>query len=398
MPLLCDLLRALDDWYPPATAESWDAVGLTCGDPDTSVDTVLVAVDCLPETVDEAIEVGAQLLLTHHPLLLTGVHGIPTTDPKGAMVHRMVRAGVAHFTAHTNADVAEQGVSAALADALGLIAVRPLHPDPAPSLDHLSVFIPGENLDEVVDALTTAGTGAIGAYDQCTFTVEGTTTYRPLPGANPADGEIGVLTRKPEVKLSVVMPRSLRTAALTAVRRVHPYEEVAFELTEHPSLPGHTGTGRIGELPQALSLREFTEHVAAALPHTVWGVRAAGAPDQVIRTVAVCGGAGGSYAELARNAGADAYLTSDLKHHSTLEAVNERAGMSLRPLALVDAAHWATEFPWLEVVARRLRERFVAGSSTGATSNGATPSGATSNGVRVLVSKTVTDPWTLHAR
>lgn len=393
MPLLSDLLRALDDWYPQATAESWDAVGLSCGDPGTSVDTVLVAVDCLPETVDEAISVGAQLLLTHHPLLLSGVHGVPTTHPKGAMVHRMIRAGIAHFAAHTNADVAEQGVSAALAEALGLLGVRPLDPDPAPPLDHLSVFIPGENLDEVVDALTVAGTGSIGAYDQCTFTVEGTTTYRPLPGANPVDGEIGVLTRKPEVKLSVVMPRSLRSAALTAVRRVHPYEEVAFELTEHPSLPGPTGTGRIGELPMPLSLREFTEHVAAVLPRTVWGVRAAGAPDQVIHTVAVCGGSGGSYAELARNAGADAYLTSDLKHHSTLETVNEQAGVSARPLALVDAAHWATEFPWLEVVARRLRESFVADSLPGSASNG---SGG--GGLRVLVSETVTDPWTLHAR
>lgn len=109
MPLLSDLLRALDDWYPPATAESWDAVGLSCGDPGTAVDTVLVAVDCVPDTVDEAIRAGAQLLLTHHPLFLSGVHGVPATDPKGAMAHRMIRAGVAHFAAHTNADVAEHG-------------------------------------------------------------------------------------------------------------------------------------------------------------------------------------------------------------------------------------------------------------------------------------------------
>lgn len=382
MPLLSDLLSALDDWYPQSTAESWDAVGLSCGDPGTAVDTVLVAVDCLPETVDEAIKVGAQLLLTHHPLLLTGVHGVPATDPKGALVHRMIRAGIAHFAAHTNADVAEQGVSAALAEALGLVGIRPLDPDPAPALDHLSVFVPGEDLDAVVDALTVVGAGSVGSYDQCTFTVEGTTTYRPLPGADPADGEVGVLTRKPEVKLSVVLPRGLRGAALAAVRGAHPYEEVAFELTEQPRLPGTTGTGRIGELPRPLSLRELTEHVAAVLPRTVWGVRAAGAPDQQVHTVAVCGGSGGSYAELARTAGADAYLTSDLKHHSTLETVNERAGGLSRPMALIDAAHWATEFPWLEVVARRLRAGFGAGS----------------DGLEVLVSQIGTDPWTLHAR
>lgn len=396
MPLLSDLLRALDDWYPPATAESWDAVGLSCGDPGTAVDTVLVAVDCVPDTVDEAIRAGAQLLLTHHPLFLSGVHGVPATDPKGAMAHRMIRAGVAHFAAHTNADVAEHGVSAALADVLGLREIRPLDPDPAPALDHLSVFIPGDNVDQVVDALTRAGAGSVGGYDQGTFTVEGTTTYRPLPGAKPADGEIGVLTRKAEVRLSVVLPRRLRGAALMAVRQAHPYEEVAFELTERPSLPGPTGTGRIGELPGPLSLRDFTDHVAAVLPRTAWGVRAAGAPDQVIHTVAVCGGSGASYAGLARDAGADAYLTSDLKHHSTLETVNEPAGVSARPLALVDAAHWATEFPWLDVVARQLRERFATGGSDGSGRDAGGDAGQTA--VRVLVSETVTDPWTLHAR
>ncbi len=384
VPNLADVLAALDDWYPPSTAESWDAVGLTCGDPDEPVQRVLLAVDCVPATVAEAVQAGAQLLITHHPLLLSGVHGVPATDPKGALVHRMIRAGMAHFVAHTNADVAATGVSQALADCLGLRAVEPLDPDPAPALDHLTVYVPPADRDRLVAALTDAGAGAVGNYDQATFTASGQGSYRPLPGAHPADGEVGVLTSKPELALSVVLPRQRRAAVLAAMRSAHPYEEVAFVLTEQPRLAAGTGTGRIGMLCAPTRLAEFTVEVAARLPDTIWGVRAAGHPDQRVETVAVCGGSGASYTELARAHGADVYLTSDLKHHSTLEAVTERtypvsgpADLSAVPMALVDAAHWATEWPWLPVAAEQLRQRF--------------------GDLEVTVSTKVTDPWTLHA-
>jgi putative NIF3 family GTP cyclohydrolase 1 type 2 len=161
---------------------------------------------------------------------------------------------------------------------------------------------------------------------------------------------------------------------LAALRAAHPYEEPAFDLLPMASLPGPRGTGRVGELPAPVPLAEFTALAAAALPATTWGVRAAGDPQRPVRTVAVCGGSGGSLAELARQAGADAFLTADLKHHPVVEAVTERGAGGM---ALVDAAHWATEAPWLDAVAAALRERF----------------GTT---VDVRVSRQVTDPWTLH--
>jgi dinuclear metal center YbgI/SA1388 family protein len=380
VPRLADVLAVLDGWYPPSTAESWDAVGLTCGDPAEPVERVLLAVDCVPATVAEAVSSGAQLLLTHHPLLLSGVHGVPAGDPKGGLVHRMIRAGVAHFVAHTNADVAAAGVSQALADCLGLAGIAPLEPDPAPALDHLTVYVPAADCERVFGALTAAGAGAVGNYDQAGFTVAGEGSYRPLPGADPFDGEVGVLTRKPEQAVTVVLPRRRRADVLAAMRQAHPYEEVAFTLTEQPRLPGGTGTGRIGTLARPMTLAEFTVSVGALLPETIWGLRAAGHPDQRIETVAVCGGSGASYADTARARGADAYLTSDLKHHGTLEAVTERtypgAGAQNAPMALVDAAHWATEWPWLPVVAEQLRRRFPE--------------------LEVDVSTIVTDPWTLH--
>ncbi|HEY2041707.1 MAG TPA: Nif3-like dinuclear metal center hexameric protein, partial [Jatrophihabitans sp.] len=321
----------------------------------------------------------AGLLLTHHPLLLSGVHGVPATDPKGALVHRMITSGVAHFVAHTNADVAARGVSEALARRIGLTGLRPLEADSLAALDHLTVFVPEPDLNTMISALSAAGAGAIGNYSDCTFTVEGTGTYRPLPGADPADGQIGVLRRKPETRLSMVFARANRASVLAAMRSSHPYEEIAFELTEQPDLDGPTGTGRLGDLDTEQSLTDFVALVAERLPATVWGIRAAGDRAQRIRTVAVCGGSGAGYVELARRAGADVFLTSDLKHHSTIEAVTERAAFdrSSKPMALVDAAHWATEWPWLQSLADQLTERF-------------------GNDLSVEVSTQVTDPWTVH--
>ncbi len=159
---LGELQAVLDRWFDPRTAESWDAVGLVCGDPDERVTRVLLAVDAVPATVDEAIGAGAQLLVTHHPLLLTGVHGVPANDAKGALVHRMIRSGVAHLVAHTNADVADPGVSDALADRIGLTGLRPLDPLLDHALDKLVVFVPLDLADELVDVLAAAGAGRLG--------------------------------------------------------------------------------------------------------------------------------------------------------------------------------------------------------------------------------------------
>ncbi len=377
MPYLRDVLDVLDDWFPPAWAESWDAVGLVCGDRDEPVDRVLLALDAVPATVDEAIATGAQLLITHHPLLLTGVHGVPADDPKGALVHRLIRGGVAHFAAHTNADVADPGVSDALAERLGLSGLRPLEPVAGDQLDKLVTFVPIADAERLIDALAAAGAGHLGDYDRCAWTVEGTGTFRPGAAARPAVGRPGRIERLAETRVEMVLPPGRRDAVIAALRAAHPYEEVAFDVFAHAPLAGSRGTGRVGELAEAVTLSDFVRQVAAVLPPTKWGIRASGDPDREVRTVAVCGGSGASLTDRARTAGAYAYVTSDLKHHSTLEAVAERGPGAM---ALVDAAHWATESPWLPVLAQRLRLHFGAGPA----------------GLKVEVSTQVTDPWTLH--
>jgi dinuclear metal center YbgI/SA1388 family protein len=274
------VVAALEARYDPALAEDWDAVGLVCGDPEDTVRSVLFAVDPTAAVVDEAIATGVDLVVTHHPLLLTPVHGVPADDPKGRLVHRLIRAGTGLFTAHTNADrAAEYGVNDALAAVLGLVEPRPLE------------------------------------------TISARQTDSP----------------------------------------VH----------ESSSTPSRAGLGRVGELDTVLTLRQFAERVAAVLPETVGGVRVAGDPERLIRTVAVCGGSGGSLLDAATAAGADVLLTSDLKHHLASEAA-ESGGP-----ALCDVAHVASEWPWLPVAADLLHRDLGAR-------------------VQVAVSGCRTDPWTWH--
>nr|WP_202420890.1 Nif3-like dinuclear metal center hexameric protein [Actinomadura rayongensis] len=265
---LSDVFAALDELYPPAWAESWDAVGPVTGDPDQDVRRVLFAVDPLAAVVAEAVAWNADLIVAHHPLLLRGVTGVAATTPKGRAVHTLIRNGVALFTAHTNADVAYPGVSDALARAVGVTGeLRPL----VPSADD---------------------------------------------------------------------PRR--------------------------------GLGRVGTLAEPVTLAAFTAAVARGLPATAWGVRAAGDPGRTVATVAVCGGAGDSLLGAARAVGADVYLTADLRHHPATEFAEQDGP------ALVDAAHWATEWPWLADAERRLTERLGPGT------------------LETRVSTLVTDAWSLH--
>jgi dinuclear metal center YbgI/SA1388 family protein len=268
MPTFADIAAALDARYPRRWAEDWDRVGPVVGRPDIPVRRVLCVVDVVPATVDEAAEHGCDLIVAHHPLLLRGVSSLdPATDYKGDLVHTLIERRIALYVAHTNADVANPGVSDALAERLGMVDLRPLHPLTGPEHE---------------------GTGR--------------------------------------------------------------------------------GIGRIGLLPDVPRLTELVDRAARVLPSTVSGVRASGDPDRRIAMLAVSGGAGDSYLAEAAAAGVDAYLTADLRHHPASEHL-ARGGP-----ALIDAAHWATERPWLDTVAEQL-------------------SSLTDD---VHVSDIDTDPWTLH--
>ncbi|EON24780.1 MULTISPECIES: Nif3-like dinuclear metal center hexameric protein [Nocardioides] len=348
-PRLRDVVDLIHGWYPPATADSWDAVGLVAGDPAAEVAKVMFAVDPTLEVAREAVEWGADLLVVHHPLFLSGVHSVAATTPKGRTLHTLTQGGCALLTAHTNADQALDGVSEALASALGLSDLTPIRPAPGVALDKVVTFVPHEHAESVRAALAAAGAGTLGDYDSCTFSTPGEGRFRPLDGAAPVIGEVGSLEVVPETRVESVLPRTHRARVVRALLAAHPYEEPAFDVLELADpRTAATGTGRIGTVPE-MSLRDFAAQVAAALPATAHGVRVAGDPDRVVRRVAVCGGAGDFLLDELSSADVDAYVTSDLRHHRAGE-FREHAGP-----ALVDVAHWAAESTWLPVVERKLR-------------------------------------------
>jgi dinuclear metal center YbgI/SA1388 family protein len=369
VPTLSDVVDLLHGWYPPSTADSWDAVGLVAGDPDQDVSKVMFAVDPVLPVAREAAEWGAQLLVVHHPLFLKGVHGVARTTPKGRTLGVLQDAGCALLTAHTNADQAVGGVSEALAHALGLIDVVPLTATSSEKLDKLTTYVPEADADRVRQALAAAGAGVIGDYDSASFSTRGEGRFRPLAGARPTIGEVGSLEVVDEVRIECVLPRAARARVVGALLAAHPYQEPAYDLVELAD-PGVavTGSGRIGTV-EPTTLGAFARRVADTLPHTAHGVRVGGDRDRVVRRVAVCGGAGDFLLDDVRRTDADVYVTSDLRHHPAGEFL-EQGGP-----ALVDVAHWAAEWTWLPVVARKVTE--VLGDT-----------------VESRVSTTCTDPWT----
>ncbi|WP_380167800.1 Nif3-like dinuclear metal center hexameric protein [Jannaschia sp. R86511] len=372
---LRDVVSALDEAYPRHLAEDWDAVGLVCGDTEAPVASVLLTVDVTEAVVDEALAAGADLLVAHHPLLLRAVHGVGTDTVKGRLLHRLVTGGCGLFTAHTNADVAAPGVSDALARTIGLTGLVPLDARDEDPVDQVVVQVPPASREAVVDALAAAGAGRLGDYARCAWTATGVGTFEPGPGSTPTTGRAGERSSVEEDQVAMVAPRADRERVLAALRRAHPYEEPAFQVLELASWSGPRGLGRVGRLPQPMGLQAFAEHVARVLPRTNAGIRIAGPVHAQVERVAVCGGSGDSLIGAARAAGADVFVTADLRHHPASDCLEVGGPW------LVDVPHWASEWPWL----MGARERILSALD---------PLG---EHLDVVVSRTVTDPWTSRA-
>lgn len=342
---LDEVIGLLETAYPPVLAESWDAVGLVAGDPAAEVNRVLVTVDVTADVVDRAIADGADLIIAHHPLLLRGVTSVAANSNKGELLHRMIRSGIALYTAHTNADRAVGGVNDALAARLGLTVTAALEPADDAGLDKWVVTVPGPDADAVLAALFAAGAGRVGNYRDCAFRTEGTGQFTPGLGATPTIGEVGAPSTVAEVQLQLVADPALREKVRAALHAAHPYETPAYDLHSSavPTNSPLLGAGRVGTLEAPITLGEFADRVAERLGAPV-RVAAAGDRERIVQTVAVCGGAGDSFLPLVRRAGVDVYVTADLRHHVVDEHLRARGP------AVIDAGHWATEFPWCQTV------------------------------------------------
>ncbi len=343
-----EVVAWLEELAPPFLAQEGDLVGLLVGDPEEEVEKLLVTLEVTPEVVAEARATGAKLLVSHHPPERKPPFPLRADLFPGDLFYELARFGIGLFVAHTNLDAAPGGVGDVLVRRLGLREVAVLCVTYEERLFKVVVFVPRGFEEKVREAMCAAGAGFLGKYRDCTFQAPGTGTFRPLPGASPFLGRIGELERVEEVRLETVVPEQKLGAVLRALAEAHPYEEVAYDVYPLRNPGVKYGLGRVGMLAEPRPLGVFAEGVRELLG--VREVRVAGDLERAVARVAVCPGSGMGLLEQAVAAGAEVYLTGDVRHHEALEALR-------RGLSIIDAGHHATERLIVPVVADYLRRR-----------------------------------------
>ncbi len=338
----------MEELAPAYLALENDPVGLQVGDPGAPLEKVLVTLEVTPDVIREARESGANLIISHHPLIFQPLTALDYRSTTGEMIKELVQGEINLFVAHSNLDIAPGGLNFVLSELLGLESRRVLENTFQDRLLKLVVFIPQGYQEQVRDAVTSAGGGWIGNYSHCTFLAEGTGTFLPREGTSPFEGEQGVLEEVKEYRMETVFPVSLQREVLEALQESHPYEEPAYDLYTLEREGKKLGLGSVGELPASLTLGELAQKCKENLG--VKGVKVRGDLHREIKTVAVCGGSGSGLIGRAVKEGVDVFISGDLKHHDVQEGCQQG-------LALIDAGHCGTEKPVVGYLVEFLRER-----------------------------------------
>jgi len=372
MPVNCrDIFNLIEKLAPSSLAEGWDNTGLQVGDPHAEIEMVMLTLDVNLDVVKEAKAKGAGLIISHHPLLLEPLKSLRLDKPGGRLVEYIIKNGITVYAAHTNLDVATGGVNSVLAEKLGLNDTTVLKPAGREQYIKLVVFVPAGHVENVHQAISEAGAGWIGNYSHCAFRTHGTGTFLPLAGTKPYIGKQGKLEMVEEVRLETIVPTTGLDTVIQAMFRAHPYEEVAYDLylLENPG-PVY-GLGRVGGLARPVPFYEFAQTVKKVLG--LPAVRLGGKPESKVKKIAVCGGAGAKLWPAALRAGADTFVTGDIKHHDAQEILS--AGLNF-----IDAGHYGTE----SVVLPALKE-FLEKHCRSSELN-----------VKVVLSETNTNPFTCY--
>ncbi len=343
-----DIGNIIESWAPKEVAWEDDNVGLQCGDGSQTVRSLLLALDPTEATVREAARKSVQMLVTHHPLLFHPVRRVDLESSTGRILRRLLGSGIALYAAHTNLDASPSGTNDALAEALGLTNTAVLYPEQRTDRK-IVTFVPPSHVEAVADALAQAGAGSIGNYERCTFRSEGTGTFIGNASSHPVIGLPGAYEQTPEIRLEMIVPQWRLGAAVAALKRSHPYEVPAFDVYPLENPGTRYGLGVIGDLRRPVSLAGFLRTLKRQL--RVPAVRHSPGTGKPIRRIAACGGSGGRLLDEAIRAGADVFLTADVKYHSFHEALGR--------IVLVDAGHYETENPAIAVLASRLRKEFL---------------------------------------
>ncbi len=364
-----DIQEIMEAWAPREIAWEDDNVGLQIGNSDKKVQRVLVVLEISFELLAEAKRKKVDLIITHHPLLFQPLKSITESTNSGRFVRQIIQSEIAVYSAHTNLDFTRGGVSFVLAERLGLTGVDFLHRTSG-GMKKVSVFVPPDHVEAVAEQMASAGAGVIGNYEKCSYRTLGTGTFQAQKGATPSLGSVGQFETIPEVRLEMLVPNWRLPAVIKGMFDTHPYEEVAYDVYPLDNEPRDFGAGAVGDLEAPVRLLEFIDRVKDILK--AHQVRFTGDSASRVKRIAVCGGSGGSLLPAALKAKADAFVTADVKYHTFQEA--------RKKIALVDAGHYETERPILDVVAERLRRAIKERGDE----------------VKVLVASTLTSPIFYH--
>lgn len=343
-----DLMKLMDAWAPPKLAESWDHPGLQVGDPEHIVRSVLVSLDLTREAVRYAKAKGISMVVSHHPFLFRPLKTLDLQTEKGQIIADLITGQISAFAAHTNLDTADGGVNDALADALGLENRKGLVKIHENKRYKLVVYVPLSHAEMVRKAMADAGAGAVGAYDRCAFVSEGKGHFHCMEEAHPYIGTAGTEETAKEARIETFLSEKDIPSVIRALRKAHPYEEPVYDLYALKEGSHWDTMGRIGDLPSTMTVPEALAYIKEklGLPVVKYAGQAAG---KKIRKVAVLGGAGVEFAKTAKAAGADLYLTGDVKYH-------EAQDVAAMGLVLVDGGHFYTERVVIPVIAGRIRK------------------------------------------
>ena len=340
---ICEYIEA---WAPLAWQESYDNSGLLVGDRSAEVKGVLISLDCTEEVVEEAIKKGCNLIISHHPIIFTGLKRITGANYVERTVIKAIQNNVCLYSCHTNLDHSPKGVSYQLAQKLGITGqvLKPMRD----ALKALQYYVPAAHEQVLRDALHAAGAGNIGEYSSCSFTQEGLGRFQPSTEANPHTGEANVLSEVQEVKVEMIFPAHLESSILKVLKAAHPYEEVAYSIYSLDNAWQEVGAGFVGSLEKPLAPTEFLAFVKKrlglqALKHTAL-------PAGPVSKVAVCGGAGSFLIKEALKNQCDAYITSDIKYHEFFDAENQ--------CLLIDVGHYESEVMIIDAIHEYLSKKF----------------------------------------
>ena len=355
MQKISQMIEMIEARAPLSCAESWDNVGLICGDSKQKLKGVAIGVDLTEALLKFAVQKKANLIILHHPPIFPKGRGVGRlilgrSNDLNTLLLQAFKLNLCVYVAHTNFDRCALDGMIALSYALGSTAVARVWEEPEEGetlLKKLVTYIPVDHFEAVRDALYMVGCGHIGNYDCCGFGISGFGNFRPLSGASPFFGKVGELEEKEEIRLETIFVSGMEGVVLETLKNAHPYEEVAYDLYPLENQIPATGLGRLGELAETMTFGEFAAKVKIALQAD--HVRAVGDSRRLVKIVAVCGGAGASVISQAAAAGADVLVTGDVKYHEAQAA--QQLG-----LAVIDAGHFATERPAVDGIASYLKD------------------------------------------